>query len=148
MPPNGTRPATRDQGLSTDAFFEDERVPAHMTPGPAINPSTGVPFNLYDAPIKIDYWVTHRTRLLNPLQDASIAVQPEDHPQEDGGYSVSASAGMKACGSPEKRIVAASITSCPRAVLCDPALAAACRTLRTWTPSSLRRWPDRRKRRG
>jgi len=98
MPPNGTRPATRDQGLSTDAFFEDERVPAHMTPGPAINPSTGVPFNLYDAPIKIDYWVTHRTRLLNPLQDASIAVQPEDHPQEDGGYSVSASAGMTIFG--------------------------------------------------
>ena len=71
-----TPTAPRDTGK--DAFFEEERVRAHMiVGGNPINPATGVTINKYDAPLVIHAWKTHRTDLPNPLQDSSIALQLE-----------------------------------------------------------------------
>jgi hypothetical protein len=69
---------TAPRDISKDAFFEEERVRAHMIAGgKPINPATGVTINKYDAPLVIRAWKTHRTDLPNPLQDSSIALQLE-----------------------------------------------------------------------
>ena len=69
---------TAPRDIGTDAFFEEERVRAHMiVGGNPINPATGVTINKYDAPLVIHAWKTHRTDLPNPLQDSSIALQLE-----------------------------------------------------------------------
>jgi hypothetical protein len=69
---------TAPRDIALDAFFEEERVKAHMiTGGKPINPATGVTINKYDAPLVIHAWKTHRTDLPNALQDSSIALQLE-----------------------------------------------------------------------
>jgi hypothetical protein len=69
---------TAPRDIGKDAFFEEERVRAHMiVGGNPINPATGVTINKYDAPLVIHAWKTHRTDLPNPLQDSSIALQLE-----------------------------------------------------------------------
>jgi hypothetical protein len=69
---------TAPRDIGKDAFFEEERVRAHMIRGGnPINPATGVTINKYDAPLVIHAWKTHRTDLPNPLQDSSIALQLE-----------------------------------------------------------------------
>lgn len=71
-----TPTAARD--ITKDAFFEEERVRAHMIAGGnPINPATGVTLNKYDVPLVIHAWKTHRTQLPNPLQDSTIALQLE-----------------------------------------------------------------------
>ena len=69
---------TAPRDIGNDAFFEEERVSAHIiVGGNPINPATGATINKYDAPLVIHAWKTHRTNLPNPLQDSSIALRLE-----------------------------------------------------------------------
>ncbi|HEX8110671.1 MAG TPA: hypothetical protein VF516_23225 [Kofleriaceae bacterium] len=69
---------TAPRDIGKDAFFEEERIKAHMiVGGNPIDPATGATLNQYDAPLVIHAWKTHRTDLPNPLQDGSIALQLE-----------------------------------------------------------------------
>lgn len=75
---SGEAMPTAPRDIGKDAFFEEERVRAHMiVGGNPINPSTGVTINQYDAPLVIHAWKTQRANLPNPLQDSSIALQLE-----------------------------------------------------------------------
>jgi hypothetical protein len=101
----GTRPATRDNGLATDAYFAEERAQVHMTLGGiALNPATGVQFNMFDVKTPIRAWKTFRTTLLNPLQDPAIALRQEDFAQMAGGYSIFMPPGFDVFGSPTTEI--------------------------------------------
>lgn len=69
---------TAPRSIMLDAFFEEERVKAHMIRGGnPLNPSTGCTLNQYDAPIVLHAWKTHREDLANPLHNSSIALQLE-----------------------------------------------------------------------
>ncbi len=101
----GTRPATRDHGLATDAFFAEERAQDHtIIGGNALNTATGVQFNKFDVAKPFRAFKTVRTTLLNPLQDPAIALRQEDSAQRSSEYSIFMPTGLDIFGTPTTEV--------------------------------------------
>jgi hypothetical protein len=101
----GTRPTTRDLGLDTDAYFAEERAQLTTATGAiAKNTQSGGVLNKFDFPLPSQAWKTVRTTFVNPLQDPSIALRPEQGPPQPSTYAIFRPSGLAGGGNPTDEV--------------------------------------------